>query len=127
LRIDERVLGKDHPRVAGGYNNLAKLLRNQRKYDQAEPLYRRAIEINQTVLGNDHPHLATSYNNLALLLKHQGKYDGAQGGPGGSDHRMRYSSQSKKTNTHCSVWPFRGLVNLAITSRHLIRSHPRQV
>jgi tetratricopeptide (TPR) repeat protein len=65
-------LGKDHPEVAIRYNNLAGLLRAQGKYDQAEPLYRRAIEIFQTKLGLDHPDTVTvreSYDRLQELKK----------------------------------------------------------
>jgi hypothetical protein len=34
--------------VAAGYNNLAELLQDEGKYAEAEPLYRRAIEIDKT-------------------------------------------------------------------------------
>jgi tetratricopeptide (TPR) repeat protein len=54
------------------------LLQAQGKYDQAEPLYRQAIEIDERAFGKDHPTLATDYNNLALLLQAQGKYDQAE-------------------------------------------------
>ena len=74
----ERVLGKDHPDVARDYNNLALLLKDQGKYDQAEPLYRRAIEIDESVLGKDHPDVANRYNNHAGLLQAQGMYDQAE-------------------------------------------------
>jgi tetratricopeptide (TPR) repeat protein len=70
--------GKDHPTVATDYNNLAALREDQGKYDQAEPLYRRAIEIDEKVLGKDHPNVATDYNNLAHLLVNQRKYDQAE-------------------------------------------------
>ena len=40
---------------------------------EAEPLYRRAIEIGEKVLGKDHPDVATSYNNLAMLLQGPGQ------------------------------------------------------
>src|SRR5262249_8583320 len=78
MEIGEKVLGKDHPTVAIRYNNLAGLLQDQGKYDQAEPLYRRAIETRERVLGKDHPDVATSYNDLALLLAGQGMYEQAQ-------------------------------------------------
>jgi tetratricopeptide (TPR) repeat protein len=45
---------------------------------EAEPLYRRAIEIDERVFGKDHPNVATDYNNLAGLLQDQGKYDQAE-------------------------------------------------
>jgi len=60
------------------YNNLALLLHAQGKYDQAEPLYRRAVEIDEKVLGKDHPDVAIQCNNLARLLQDQGKYDQAE-------------------------------------------------
>jgi hypothetical protein len=46
------------------------------KYNQAEPLYRRAIEIDEKVLGKDHPGVATDYNNHAGLLQDQGDQNG---------------------------------------------------
>lgn len=40
------------------------LLLSLGKLDEAEPLYRKAVEIGETVLGPDHPDLATWLNNL---------------------------------------------------------------
>ena len=51
---------------------------NQGKYDEAEPLYQRALAISEKVLGPDHPDTATSLNNLAGLYNNQGKYDEAE-------------------------------------------------
>ncbi len=42
------------------------------KYDEAEPLYRRALAVREKALGPQHPDTAGSINNLALLLKSQG-------------------------------------------------------
>src|SRR5690349_23892956 len=47
FRSDEKALGKDHPTVAIRYNNLALSLKDQGKYAEAEPLFRRAIEISE--------------------------------------------------------------------------------
>ena len=46
-------------------------LANQGKYDDAEPLYKRALAIREETLGPQHPHVAESLNNLALLLETQ--------------------------------------------------------
>jgi tetratricopeptide (TPR) repeat protein len=55
------------------YNNLAVLLKEQRRYPEAESLYRQAIEINKTPFGTDHPRVvAAAYNNLARLLNEEG-------------------------------------------------------
>jgi len=57
---------------------LAELYREQGKYDDAEPLYKRALEISEKSLGSAHPDVASSLNNLASLYQHQGKYDDAE-------------------------------------------------
>ena len=50
----------------------------QGKYDEAEPLFKRALAIAEKALGKDHPAVATSLNGLALLYDSQGKYDEAE-------------------------------------------------
>ena len=72
LNIVKRF-GADHPQVALALNNLAVLYYIQARYDEAEPLYRRALEGRQAKLGADHPHTLSTLNNLAIFLKqHQG-------------------------------------------------------
>ncbi|NDY74971.1 tetratricopeptide repeat protein, partial [Desulfobacter hydrogenophilus] len=51
---------------------------SQGKYEEAEPLYQRALKIRETVLGPDHPSVATTLNNLAGLYESQGKYEEAE-------------------------------------------------
>jgi tetratricopeptide (TPR) repeat protein len=43
LATGEKVLGPEDPLVALGLNNLALLYQDQGKYEQAEPLYQRAL------------------------------------------------------------------------------------
>ena len=43
----------------------------QGEYDEAKPLYERAIAIDEKALGPDHPGVATDLNNLAGLLSFQ--------------------------------------------------------
>ena len=71
-------MGPDHPQVALGLNNLADLLTAQNKIDEAEPLFRRALEIWETQLGENHPHVASGLFNIASLLKKQNKLDEAR-------------------------------------------------
>ena len=54
-----------------GIHHYAVFLANQGKYDDAEPLYKRALTIREEVLGPDHPEVASSLNNLATLLASQ--------------------------------------------------------
>jgi tetratricopeptide (TPR) repeat protein/nucleoside phosphorylase len=48
------------------------------QYEQAEPLFKRALQIREHVLGTEHPAVAASLNNLALLYQAQGKYEQAE-------------------------------------------------
>jgi len=50
-------------------NNMALVYLENAKYKEAEPLMRRALEIDEKSLGTEHPKVAIRMNNLALLLK----------------------------------------------------------
>ena len=54
--------------VAVVSNDLAALLLNTNRLGGAEPLMRRALEINESAFGNQHPTVAICLNNLAALL-----------------------------------------------------------
>ncbi len=59
-------------------HELAWLYMAMGKYTEAEPLYKRSLEIKEKALGPDHPSVATTLNNLASLYKRQGKYEEAE-------------------------------------------------
>ncbi|CAN0505877.1 unnamed protein product, partial [Ectocarpus sp. 12 AP-2014] len=73
--IEQKVIGPDHPSLATTLNNRASLLQSQGKYDEAEPLYIRAIAIREKALGPDHPDVASCLNNLAGLRQSQVRVD----------------------------------------------------
>jgi len=52
LEVRERVFRKEHPDTITTMANLASVLRDQGKYDQAEEMYRRKIELSETVCTN---------------------------------------------------------------------------
>jgi tetratricopeptide (TPR) repeat protein len=54
---------------ATGFNNLARLLQARNRLAEAEPLHRRALEIDERSLGPDHPDVARDLNNLAELFR----------------------------------------------------------
>ena len=64
--------------MATSLNNLAALYGAQGKYTEAEPLYKRSLQIREKALGPDHPDVGQSMNNLALLYEAQGKYAEAE-------------------------------------------------
>ena len=59
-------------------NDLALLYDNQGRYDEAEPLYKRALAIREKALGTDHPDVARSLNDLGSLYYQQGRYVDAE-------------------------------------------------
>lgn len=85
-------VGRPHWRLAASLGNLAENYRLQGRYAEAEPLFRRAIEIDERCLNGKrslHPRgsplsisygdpkadLSSDLNNLALLCMSQGRYD----------------------------------------------------
>jgi len=71
-------MGAEHPDTATSLNNLAELYRYQGKYEQAEPLYLRALSIFEQRLGAEHPYTAEVLHGLAELYQQQGKYEQAE-------------------------------------------------
>ena len=65
----EKALGANDPAVAGLLDRQASFLRVIARYEDAEPLMRRALAIDEASYGNDHPNVATALNNLAQLLQ----------------------------------------------------------
>lgn len=55
-------------------NQVGVYLGARANYSEAEPLYRRSLEIREQQLGPEHPEVAASLNNLAELLRSQGKF-----------------------------------------------------
>jgi tetratricopeptide (TPR) repeat protein len=65
--------GPDHLDVATNLNNLALLYYCEAKYAEAEPLYKRALEIRETNLGPDDPAVLQTMQFYAALLRQQGR------------------------------------------------------
>ena len=68
----------DERAVSTLQNNLARLLYDQGKLSEAEPLYREALEGRRRTLGDTHPGTLVSINNLGKLLYTQGKLSEAE-------------------------------------------------
>ena len=67
ISIVETQLGPEHPSTAIFLNNLAGLLQARSDYDEARPLFERALKIKEAQLGPEHPSTAVSLNSLARL------------------------------------------------------------
>ena len=59
--------------LASTLNNLAERYKEEGRYADAEPLYKRALAIREEELGPDHPDVAQSLNDLAALYSAQGR------------------------------------------------------
>ena len=70
--------GKDDLSTLLTVNSLAELYREQGRYSEAEPLYKRALEGNERVLGKNDLDTLAVLNNLALLYTEQGRFRDAE-------------------------------------------------
>ena len=61
-RADEAGIPEPTARLM---NQLGLFLKEKCLFQQAEPLYRRALAIDEASFGPDHPEVATDLNNLA--------------------------------------------------------------
>jgi tetratricopeptide (TPR) repeat protein len=59
-------------------NNGGYYLICQGRYEEAEPLIKRALEIRERMLGANHPDTAISLNSLAVIYENQGRYKEAE-------------------------------------------------
>ena len=74
----ESALGPDHPSVATCLNNLAAILRAEKKYDEARNLYARVLAIRERTAGPSSPEAALALNNLAVLHDAQDQFEPAE-------------------------------------------------
>jgi eukaryotic-like serine/threonine-protein kinase len=78
LHLWEAQLGPEHPDTLKAVNNLGQSRARQRRGEEAESLYRRALEGRRRVLGDDDPFTLITMNNLADLCRAAGRLDEAE-------------------------------------------------
>jgi tetratricopeptide (TPR) repeat protein len=78
--IFEELLQKQHfiADLPSFFARFAQLFLDQKKYDKAEPLLRKALQLQRESLGNQHPDVDTSIANLAFVCIEAGKLDEAK-------------------------------------------------
>src|SRR5215213_11418930 len=59
--------------LASTLNNLAERYKQEGRYADAEPLYKRVLAINEKARGPDHRSIALALNDLAELYKEEGR------------------------------------------------------
>lgn len=70
--------GSKDPRLAPALNNLAKSYASVGRYEEAEPLFREALEIARNTIGTEHADYAIGLSNLADLLRATGRVEEAE-------------------------------------------------
>lgn len=79
IEIGDSVLpGKDHPFTMRHVNGLGVLRTKQGQYEEAEALFKRALEGRKLKLGEDHPYTLETINDLGLLRRAQRDYEEAE-------------------------------------------------
>ena len=73
LAIRENVLGPEHPQTAASLSNLAGLLRDDGRADEAELLFRRVLAIYEKTLGLGHSQTQRCASHYARLLLATGR------------------------------------------------------
>ena len=73
-----RVLEPDHPDTLTSRSNLAHILYECGRPDDAEAEHRAVLETRTRVLGPDHPDTLSSRSNLSLVLRDLGRLDQAE-------------------------------------------------
>jgi hypothetical protein len=64
--------------VATSLHSLGLVLEAERRWADAEPLFREALASRRKLLGEVHPAVADSLNRLVSVLRQQGKLDEAK-------------------------------------------------
>ena len=76
--VSLELYGEESTDYAMALANFAELLRAKNAFDEAEPRYRKAVEICEQRLGPDHRNVAAILNNLALCLTSMGLFQEAE-------------------------------------------------
>lgn len=77
LKVLSQVATHAQGKLAEAYDRLATLYLNQRRFEEAESLYVKALKATETEYGADNPPAALRLSRLATFYAMQGKYDKA--------------------------------------------------
>ncbi len=68
LEFQHNIFGENHPQIFTSLNNLALLYHSTGHYEQAEALYKQAIENSRACMGEDHSDTQLHYNLARLYV-----------------------------------------------------------
>ena len=70
--------GEEHPSTLVAWHNVATAYEALGRYEEAEPIYLRNLEIERERSGPDYPDLLVSAHNLAFLYSSMGRYEDSE-------------------------------------------------
>ncbi|HEY1554448.1 MAG TPA: serine/threonine-protein kinase [Kofleriaceae bacterium] len=71
-------LGEDHEATLTTLNQLATVLMQRGKLEDARKAYERVLASRERTFGKDHPDVASALNNVGNVYRREGKYDDAK-------------------------------------------------
>ena len=74
----EQSFGPDHPNIGVVLNSKTSSPCDAERYDEAERLHHRAMEIWIGAFGPDHPQVGSALNNLGLVERERGNHEAAR-------------------------------------------------
>ena len=72
VELQRRLLGAEHPDLAGAMHQLAGVLFREGGHAEAEALFLQVVVLRRKLLGVDHPAVADSLHELSLLYRETG-------------------------------------------------------
>jgi len=73
-KIQEKILGKNHPDTAKTYDYMGELYKKLANFDKALAYLEKARKIQEKILGKNHPDIATTYNYIGEVYYVHGDY-----------------------------------------------------
>jgi tetratricopeptide (TPR) repeat protein len=78
LHARNELSGDEQTSLAISLSSLAEVYSNQGRFEEAEPLYKRALDIHEKLLDPDDLRLAKTRNNLAKLYTDMHRFNEAE-------------------------------------------------
>jgi tetratricopeptide (TPR) repeat protein len=78
LETSEELYETEYPAIIGGLNNLAHFYAKRRRFIEAEPLARRALNLAEKHWGSENPDTSVMLTMLGGICKNQGKHEEAK-------------------------------------------------
>ena len=75
LKMVEKKFGSDHLEMTHPLNNIANVLSDQGKHEEALGYYMKALVIEEKEYGRDHVEVATTLYNMGYVYRLQREYD----------------------------------------------------